>query len=135
MTWNVLRVRSRRPVPSRWERTPVLVRQFDGCVVIEVCGAIGPAREAQLGRLLHWAIRPGGTGVLVDLRRAPELGVSGISVLRLAGELARRRGLPFGYLGPGDPRRPHEFLPVRTRPTALPPAGSPAAEDASAVTG
>ncbi|WP_371525278.1 hypothetical protein OG302_03310 [Streptomyces sp. NBC_01283] len=80
---------------ARPEAPPVLMRRVDGCLVIEVRDSIGPAAEARLGRVLHAAIRAGGTGVLVDLRRARDLGVSGFSVLQLARTLAEQRGLTF----------------------------------------
>lgn len=105
-----------RPDPS-----PVVMRRIAGCLVIEVRGAIDPAVEARIGRVLHGAIRPGGTGVLVDLRHTCELGASGISVLRLARLLAARRGLAFAFAGappvPELPYRPGEVT-VQARPEA-----------------
>ncbi|MEU6379222.1 hypothetical protein [Streptomyces sp. NPDC046909] len=76
--------------------------------MIEVRREIGPAAEPHLGRLLHGAIRPGGAGVLVDLRHTADLGAGGIGVLRLARTLADRHGLAFGCVGdvPGMPTLP-----------------------------
>ncbi|MGW2343038.1 STAS domain-containing protein [Streptomyces sp. NPDC001661] len=109
MAWNLPLV-ARRPkaVASRTETAPVVVRRVAGCVVIQVCAAIGPAEEARIGRVLHGAIRPGGTGVVVDLRQVRDLGVSGLSVLRLARLLAAQRGVAFGFAGE---RRPVLELP------------------------
>ncbi|MFZ3555660.1 MULTISPECIES: STAS domain-containing protein [unclassified Streptomyces] len=104
MTWNVpLVVRRPKAVASRTESAPVVVRRVAGCVVIEVCAAIGPAAEARIGRVLHGAIRPGGAGVVVDLRQVRDLGVSGLSVLRLARLLAAQRGVAFGFAGDSRP--------------------------------
>ncbi|MGB8946086.1 MAG: hypothetical protein WCD21_38505 [Streptomyces sp.] len=90
---------------TRPEVAPVLMRRIDGCLVIEVREAIGPAAEARLGRVLHAAIRAGGTGVLVDLRHARDLGVSGVSVLQLARTLAEQRGLRFDVAAEEQPLR------------------------------
>ncbi|MEB8337171.1 STAS domain-containing protein [Streptomyces endophyticus] len=100
MAWNVPLV-ARRPkaVSPRSDASPVVMRRVSGCLVIEVRGAIGPAAEARIGRVLHGAIRPGGTGVVVDLRHVRDLGVSGLSVLRLARLLAAQRGVAFGFAG------------------------------------
>ncbi|MFJ8948720.1 MULTISPECIES: hypothetical protein [unclassified Streptomyces] len=100
MAWNVPLV-TRRPkaVLPRSDAPPVVVRRVAGCLVIEVFEAIGPAAEARIGQVLHAAIRPGVAGVVVDLRHARELGVSGLSVLRLARLLAAQRGVAFGFAG------------------------------------
>ncbi|MEV6944346.1 hypothetical protein AB0N07_20525 [Streptomyces sp. NPDC051172] len=110
--------------------------------MIEVWQEVGPAAEPHLGRLLHAAIRAGGTAVMVDLRHIGDLGASGLSVLRLARALAEQHGLPFGFVGdvPGAPvppasgRQPgrttavpagdgaEERLPFGAAPSVLPPA-------------
>lgn len=79
--------------------SPLTIRRYAGCLVIEVGEEIGPAAEPHLGRLLHGAIRPGATAVLVDLRHTAGLGTSGLSVLRLAHALASRHGLAFSLVG------------------------------------
>ncbi|MGY0488083.1 hypothetical protein [Streptomyces sp. WG-D5] len=101
MAWHVplLVRRPKAATPSRTAGPPVVVRCVAGVLVIEMRGAIDPAAEAWIGRVLHAAIRPGGTGVLVDVRGAGDLGASGLSVLRLARLLAARRGLAFGFAG------------------------------------
>ncbi|MEV3858179.1 STAS domain-containing protein [Streptomyces sp. NPDC050095] len=68
-------------------------------MVIEVRHEIGPATEPHLGRLLHGAIRSGGTAVLVDLRGVTHLGAGGLGVLCLARTLAQQHGLEFGFMG------------------------------------
>ncbi|WP_338693907.1 hypothetical protein V2W30_04785 [Streptomyces sp. Q6] len=93
MAWNVSFTARRRAT------SPVVLRRVGGCLLIEVRGAIGPAAEAHVGRVLHGAIRPGGTGVLVDCRHTPDLGPSGLSVMRLARILSARHGLAFGFVG------------------------------------
>ncbi|WP_425836963.1 hypothetical protein [Streptomyces fractus] len=100
MAWNVPLV-ARRPkvVTHRSDVAPVVMRCVAGCLVIEVREAIGPAAEARIGQVLHGAIRPGGAGVVVDLRHVRDLGVSGLSVLRLARLLAAQRGVAFGFAG------------------------------------
>ncbi|MGD6747076.1 hypothetical protein ACOKM3_35210 [Streptomyces sp. BH106] len=92
---------ARKPklVAPRSDVSPVVLRRVADCVVIEVHEAIGPAAEARIGQLLHAAIRSGGAGVVVDLRHARDLGVSGLSVLRLARLLAAQRGVAFGFAG------------------------------------
>ncbi|RAJ91685.1 hypothetical protein K377_00454 [Streptomyces sp. PsTaAH-137] len=116
MAWSpVLRLRRRTPAP-------VVVRRVGGCLVIEVRAPLGPSAEAPVGRLLHEAIRPDGTGVLVDLRHTGQLGAAGVSVLWLARTLADRNGQPFGLIGaraellpaapePGPGRRSPRGLP------------------------
>lgn len=94
MTWNVPLV-----VRGRSGASPVVVRRVADLVVIEVRGAIEPAAEARIGRVLHGAIRRGGAGVVVDLRQVDDLGVSGLSVLRLARLLAAQRCVPFAFAG------------------------------------
>ncbi|GAA2352191.1 STAS domain-containing protein [Streptomyces violaceusniger] len=163
MTWSVplairpraaLLSRRRRVLPSRlWAAraidpspgpSPIAIRCYSGCLVIEVRQEVGPAAEPHLGRLLHAAIRPGGTAVLVDLRRTAELGASGLSVLHLARTLADQHGLRFGFVGdvagtsalslPGRLRADRAAvvcadeaaqrqLPPAAAPSALPPAG------------
>ncbi|WP_306317419.1 MULTISPECIES: hypothetical protein [unclassified Streptomyces] len=86
-------------IGRRTKPAPVVVRCAAGILVIEVRGAIEPGAEAWIGRVLHGAIRPGGEGVLVDVREVRDLGSSGLSVLRLARLLAARRGLAFGFVG------------------------------------
>lgn len=89
------RLRTARP-PDR--PSPVAVRYVAGCLVIELRAEFGPGAEASLGRLLHGVIRPGGTAVLLDLRRVGSLGPGGLSALSLARVLAHRHGLAFAVL-------------------------------------
>ncbi|MGY6026570.1 hypothetical protein [Streptomyces spinosirectus] len=100
-----------RPADIGAEPSPVVIRRHSGWLLIEIRQEIGPAAEPHLGRLLHGAIRPGCTGVLLDLRHSPGPGEGGIGVLLLARTLADRHGLTFGCVG-------H----VRGTP-ALPPSG------------
>ncbi|MGW6269402.1 hypothetical protein [Streptomyces sp. NPDC055060] len=100
---------------ARPDASPVVLRRVDGCLVIEVRGAVGPAAEARLGRVLHAAIRAGGTGVRVDLPDTRDLGASGDSVLQLAHMLAEQRGVPFDVArveqpAPQPPRAAQELL-------------------------
>ncbi|MFJ9908816.1 hypothetical protein ACIRVK_39210 [Streptomyces sp. NPDC101152] len=79
------------------------IRCHAGCLLIEVRQEIGPAAEPRLGRLLHSAIRPGGTAVIVDIRQTTGLGAGGLGVVRLARALADRHGLAFACLGAALP--------------------------------
>ncbi|MDX3387231.1 hypothetical protein PV682_38180 [Streptomyces niveiscabiei] len=97
---------------------PVAIRCHGGCLVIEVLREIGPAAEPGLGRLLHAAIRPGGTAVLVDLRRAPRLGGGGLGLLCMARLLADRHGLAFALVGADEPP-PVPLEPDRPRGEAV----------------
>ncbi|MDN3028999.1 hypothetical protein [Streptomyces sp. S.PB5] len=112
--------------------------------MIEVRQEIGPAAEPHLGRMLHAAIRPEGTAVLVDLRHVPALDAGSLSLLRLARMLADRHGLPFGVVRdvlpapalPGEGRRltvrsaaaPYEAIEGRPFPAAVLPISRPSAE-------
>ncbi|WP_320776825.1 hypothetical protein [Streptomyces sp. CRN 30] len=91
--WRPRRVRAGGP-----DAGAVVVRHQAGYLLIQVREEIGPAAEARLGRLLHGAIRPGGTGILVDLRHTAGLGASGASVLWLARTLAERHGVPLAFV-------------------------------------
>ena len=86
------------------------IRCHAGCLVIEVRQEIGPSEEPRVGRLLHSAIRPGGTAVVVDLRQFSGPDDGGLGVLRLAHTLAGRHGLPFVCLSAAPPP---QALPVR----------------------
>ncbi|GGX90595.1 hypothetical protein [Streptomyces minutiscleroticus] len=104
---------------------PLSLRHDGGCLVIGVERAVGPGHEPTLGRLLHAAIRSGGSVVLVDLRRAPALSGSALSVLHLARSLADRHGLPMVFL--------REVAPPQAVPAAPAPPEAPAATRLPAI--
>ncbi|WP_329268349.1 hypothetical protein [Streptomyces sp. NBC_01451] len=111
-----MRAAATDPDPS-----PVTVRRYAGCLLMEVREEIGPAAEPHLGRLLHAAIRPGDTAVLVDLRHTGSLGSGGVNVLELARTLADRRGMPFGFVddAPSAPALPGEARQPTARPAEV----------------
>lgn len=114
-------VRAAEPGPGP---SAVVVRCYAGCLLIEVREEIGPAAEPHLGRLLHAAIRPGGTAVLV-VRHTGNPGTGGVNVLQLARTLADQHGLPFGFVpdAPSIPALPWQGRQPTERPGAVSPGG------------
>ncbi|MGW8379397.1 hypothetical protein [Streptomyces sp. ODS28] len=84
--------------------SPVEVRRREGRTVIEVHGAIGPAAEPQLGRLLNAVIRPGDTEVVMVLGASWDASCDGArNLLRLAQSLALQREMGFRIVADAEP--------------------------------
>ncbi|GGM07739.1 hypothetical protein GCM10010129_59560 [Streptomyces fumigatiscleroticus] len=101
--------------------SPITVRCYAGCLLIDIRQGFGPAAEPQIGRLLHAAIRPHNAAVLVSLRGTAELGASGLSALLLARRLAEQQGLNFVLVS--DASAPPALPATQTRATRSPRVG------------